>query len=105
HTRFSRDWSSDVCSSDLLRVCALDGHPAVGTLKNRGLKKTVAVKLCLRLLACAEQLSSTRPEIPPDNDDQQRSDQQHRSQKQQQWQYDRRMVLSRSRRAAAVHGD
>src|SRR5439155_4761850 len=56
-----------------LQVCALDGHPAVGTLKNRGLKKTVAVKLCLRLLARAgEQLSPARPEIPPDNDDQHR---------------------------------
>src|SRR5690606_40154777 len=25
HTRFSRDWSSDVCSSDLRRVLASDG--------------------------------------------------------------------------------
>src|SRR5215475_14688380 len=24
HTRFSRDWSSDVCSSDLRLVCALE---------------------------------------------------------------------------------
>src|SRR5690606_40616376 len=33
HTRFSRDWSSDVCSSDLLSVYAeearLDGIPEV----------------------------------------------------------------------------
>src|SRR5690606_39595784 len=30
HTRFSRDWSSDVCSSDLGRRCAADdgGHLA-----------------------------------------------------------------------------
>src|SRR5690606_39809126 len=26
HTRFSRDWSSDVCSSDLGRRAALKGH-------------------------------------------------------------------------------
>src|SRR5690606_39438536 len=28
HTRFSRDWSSDVCSSDLLAVGDLDRQPA-----------------------------------------------------------------------------
>src|SRR5690606_39852977 len=27
HTRFSRDWSSDVCSSDLGRSLALDAEP------------------------------------------------------------------------------
>src|SRR5690606_40900769 len=37
HTRFSRDWSSDVCSSDLAQQLADDGavavraHPQVGT--------------------------------------------------------------------------
>src|SRR5690606_20938025 len=29
HTRFSRDWSSDVCSSDLWLVCAVLGLPCV----------------------------------------------------------------------------
>src|SRR5690606_40286047 len=29
HTRFSRDWSSDVCSSDLGRVAGLGGHEAL----------------------------------------------------------------------------
>src|SRR5690606_17281976 len=31
HTRFSRDWSSDVCSSDLPRCGATDVHPVIGT--------------------------------------------------------------------------
>src|SRR5690606_39859077 len=37
HTRFSRDWSSDVCSSDLLRPCrrAATGDYFVGILAER----------------------------------------------------------------------
>src|SRR5690606_11690416 len=34
HTRFSRDWSSDVCSSDLHRYSATDGTQANGDGKN-----------------------------------------------------------------------
>src|SRR5690606_39770492 len=30
HTRFSRDWSSDVCSSDLRRTSLYDEHVAAG---------------------------------------------------------------------------
>src|SRR5690606_40813414 len=30
HTRFSRDWSSDVCSSDLWRVVEPEGQRAAG---------------------------------------------------------------------------
>src|SRR5690606_40667810 len=34
HTRFSRDWSSDVCSSDLSRSLARSGGGESGTLKS-----------------------------------------------------------------------
>src|SRR5690606_39579186 len=42
HTRFSRDWSSDVCSSDLevaqaVRLCAQHGAPVVPQGGNTGL--------------------------------------------------------------------
>src|SRR5690606_40603523 len=31
HTRFSRDWSSDVCSSDLIHPSLLPRHPGLDT--------------------------------------------------------------------------
>src|SRR5690606_40135840 len=36
HTRFSRDWSSDVCSSDLKRIHARAAHGAVNVDEDRG---------------------------------------------------------------------
>src|SRR5690606_24404443 len=40
HTRFSRDWSSDVCSSDLLPIPSSTGYSTrlsnVGSIRNRG---------------------------------------------------------------------
>src|SRR5690606_39532092 len=39
HTRFSRDWSSDVCSSDLARSYSSDGfspHLTLARLNNAG---------------------------------------------------------------------
>src|SRR5690606_40146379 len=33
HTRFSRDWSSDVCSSDLVKI--IEKNDPVGTLTHR----------------------------------------------------------------------
>src|SRR5690606_40876820 len=35
HTRFSRDWSSDVCSSDLIRSIQFYGFVDGGTVGNR----------------------------------------------------------------------
>src|SRR5215475_15737601 len=38
HTRFSRDWSSDVCSSDLDRPATVEqiwGQPAIAELRHR----------------------------------------------------------------------
>src|SRR5690606_40909452 len=38
HTRFSRDWSSDVCSSDLTLVQVADHFPGI-PLKHFGIKR------------------------------------------------------------------
>src|SRR5690606_40886603 len=53
HTRFSRDWSSDVCSSDLLAaghayeaeghvLFAVDTYPAYGRLSGRAKEDMIA---------------------------------------------------------------
>src|SRR5690606_40149585 len=35
HTRFSRDWSSDVCSSDLLSTGAVQGVPMLAKAREK----------------------------------------------------------------------
>src|SRR5690606_40055320 len=47
HTRFSRDWSSDVCSSDLLAVAELRTAGAVGDLGVLGALACLAAVLGL----------------------------------------------------------
>src|SRR5206468_8106957 len=62
HTRSDRDWSSDVCSSDLVfdrpifpprqlaDVCAIDDEPAVQRVSNFDAKRLVAVSLLAQLM-------------------------------------------------------
>src|SRR5690606_15389959 len=71
HTRFSRDWSSDVCSSDLLleaiveqsaeiAIIDITGVPTVDTLTAQHLLKTVAAA---RLMGADCIVSGIRPQI------------------------------------------
>src|SRR5690606_40745385 len=66
HTSFSRDWSSDVCSSDLLGYRGLlarlppgapgggdRGLPAAGTALRRALRRGAGVVLAQRLRTAA----------------------------------------------------
>src|SRR5690606_40466305 len=53
HTRFSRDWSSDVCSSDLAR--AAPAEPSAGALLARGEPEAA--------LAALAQASERSPEL------------------------------------------
>src|SRR5690606_39595623 len=48
HTRFSRDWSSDVCSSDLVRV--LIGNQRAGIFPNRTVSAEEAARIELPVL-------------------------------------------------------
>src|SRR5207302_8172772 len=53
HTRFSRDWSSDVCSSDLSRLLsqAPGTHTCtVATLPNLGMEQLFDVVVCIAVL-------------------------------------------------------
>src|SRR5690606_40789296 len=49
HTRFSRDWSSDVCSSDLERV----GGIGLGAVELPVVTDTKRLQSCGRRVACA----------------------------------------------------
>src|SRR5690606_8018183 len=63
HTRFSRDWSSDVCSSDLPRRAVFPGEREWGALPGRDehrLVRGVARGLCHR----AGARRSQRPDVP-----------------------------------------
>src|SRR5690606_7909301 len=73
HTRFSRDWSSDVCSSDLrlrvLRAGARAGHARAGCARHRGARARCApmtgrlvLALCgVALLSCGPRLAIVSP--------------------------------------------
>src|SRR5690606_41156323 len=50
HTRFSRDWSSDVCSSDLADVAVCDvrrNHPHIGISRDKRLDVRIRAKVTI----------------------------------------------------------
>src|SRR5690606_39775656 len=71
HTRFSRDWSSDVCSSDLDRnhcdrsrkIIVLVTGESTPTLRNRGQEKPVrGVRAVRRVILCKDRCDNTQHE-------------------------------------------
>src|SRR5690606_40003819 len=74
HTRFSRDWSSDVCSSDLptpsaggsmIRVCLVDDQ----TLVRQGIRSLLALDAGIEVIAEAgdgRQAVELIPQVRPD---------------------------------------
>src|SRR5207253_7261758 len=56
HTRWPRDWSSDVCSSDLffVRVAGLEMHPMDGASRAGLLRKELGIGLCNITKCCTE---------------------------------------------------
>src|SRR5690606_40328264 len=62
HTRFSRDWSSDVCSSDLGQQWALTPFSEGANLRRRCVMKLTIV-LSLLALTTAAGAAAVRPDV------------------------------------------
>src|SRR5690606_40351332 len=69
HTRFSRDWSSDVCSSDLLRVAVTDSagsqDSAEVAVSSVGISTTASPPS--QSAACPTPISVAQSTPPPTN--------------------------------------
>src|SRR5690606_40509501 len=59
HTRFSRDWSSDVCSSDLLRAGS-GRRPAAGAARILRATRSKEVNVMSQCKACVQPVRRSR---------------------------------------------